>query len=211
MKRLLHMQTASKKSVSEYTRLLDPTNECRRGLLTQDEPVDQWDRWFVTLVGFNLDAATREDWEESFLESKIQALDTAHCPDPEGNLRKPKASNSSIQKTTKSISAYHAAATPPSTRRSSCVLCKAEHRIGMCPTFLERSVDHHWKYAREKGLCFNCLSQKHITTMYQSSFRCRLCQRPHERSYINRRQPPPPPPPPPPPRQSLQRSLQITV
>ena len=95
------MQPSLKKSVAEFTRLLDTTNECRRGVRALGEPVDHWDRWFVNLIVFNLDVHTRELREQhlpadnapptydqlvKFLESKIQALDTTHCPDLEGNI-----------------------------------------------------------------------------------------------------------------------------
>ena len=60
LQHLLRCVEVSKKSVPEYTRLLDTTNECRRGLLNLGEPINQWDRWFVSLTVFKLGETTRE-------------------------------------------------------------------------------------------------------------------------------------------------------
>ncbi|XP_014238751.1 uncharacterized protein LOC106660330 [Trichogramma pretiosum] len=44
MKRLLYMPKAVTRSVAEVTRLLETSNECRRGLSALGEPVEHWHR-----------------------------------------------------------------------------------------------------------------------------------------------------------------------
>ena len=58
--KLLSMQQATSRSVSEITRFMDISDECRRALRLLDRPIDQWDDWFVHLIVHNLDADTRE-------------------------------------------------------------------------------------------------------------------------------------------------------
>ncbi|KAL7291717.1 hypothetical protein TKK_0014506 [Trichogramma kaykai] len=194
MKRLLYMPKATKKSVEEYTRLLDTTNECRRGLSSLGEPVDHWDRWFVSIIVFNLDTHTRELWEQhlpadgvppsyeqliKFLENRVQALDTANCADTETSQRSARFSKETAQKS-KSISAHHASgAQSPVRQVSKCTLCTAAHRLGSCPEFNKLSVDQRWKYARDQNLCFNCLSKAHKGSECPSAFKCRACKQLH--------------------------------
>ncbi|KAL7307639.1 hypothetical protein TKK_0000326 [Trichogramma kaykai] len=195
MKRLLYMPKAVKKSVAEITRLLDTSNECRRGLSALGEPVEHWDRWFVSLIVFNLDNNTRELWEPhlpddgapptytqlvKFLENKVQALDTANCPDPDTSARQSKNSKEASQRPSKSVSAHHAASADSSSRRQAkCSLRSADHRLGSCPDFLSYTIDQRWKYARDKSLCYNCLNKSHKGSECPSAFKCRTCKQAH--------------------------------
>ncbi|CAB0044201.1 unnamed protein product, partial [Trichogramma brassicae] len=195
MKRLLYMPKAAKKSVAEITRLLDTSNECRRGLSALGEPVEHWDRWFVSLIVFNLDNNTRELWEQhlpddgapptykqlvKFLENKVQALDTANCPDPDTAARQNKTSREASQKPSRSVSAHHAASADSSSRRQvKCSLCSAHHRLGSCPDFLSYTIDQRWKYAHDKSLCYNCLNKSHRGSECPSAFKCRTCKQAH--------------------------------
>ncbi|CAB0037057.1 unnamed protein product [Trichogramma brassicae] len=194
MKRLLYMPKAVKKSVEEYTRLLDTTNECRRGLRSLGKPVEHWDRWFVSIIVFNLDNQTRELWEQhlpadgvpptydkliKFLENRVPALDTANCPDPDNSQRQTKTSKEVTQRS-KSASAYHASGSDSSTQRSTkCSLCAAEHYLGSCPEFNALTLDQRWKYARDHNLYFNCLSKSHKGSDCPSAFKYRMCKQTH--------------------------------
>ncbi|CAB0040755.1 unnamed protein product [Trichogramma brassicae] len=196
MKRLLYMQPATKKSVAEYTRLLDTTNECRRALRSLGEPVDQWDRWFVSIIVFNLDSDTREKWEQhipagdasptydqlvAFLENKVQALDTAHCSNASVQNRSAKSNKVSSSNSSKFVSAHHASSNSESSARKQfrCVLCSGEHRLGSCTDFNGYTTEQRWKYVKEQGLCFNCLSKAHKSAECTSTFKCRTCQQLH--------------------------------
>ena len=68
---LFSLTPASRKEVSDLTRLLDTTHECIRALKSLDHPVNSWDDWFVYLIVCNLQPVTREDWERSLEGSEI--------------------------------------------------------------------------------------------------------------------------------------------
>ena len=43
-----------------------------------------------------------------------------------------------------------------------CVFCSGSHRgIWSCRQFVQKSVEDRWNFAKEKQLCFHCLSKDH--------------------------------------------------
>uniref|UniRef100_A0ABD2W640 CCHC-type domain-containing protein n=1 Tax=Trichogramma kaykai TaxID=54128 RepID=A0ABD2W640_9HYME len=141
-----------------------------------------------------LDNQTREPWEQylpadavppsydkliKFLENRVQALDTANCPDPDNSQRQTKTSKEVTQRS-KSASVYHTSGSDPPTRRSTkCSLCAMEHRLGSCPEFNALTLDQRWKYTRDHNLCFNCFSESHKGSDCPFALNCRMCKQAH--------------------------------
>ncbi|XP_066916601.1 uncharacterized protein [Clytia hemisphaerica] len=57
-------------------------------------------------------------------------------------------------------------------RQFKCWLCSKDHKISKCPKILNASTDDRQKIVREKGLCFNCLSNNHLIKECPSKFTC---------------------------------------
>ena len=60
-----------------------------------------------------------------------------------------------------------------------CLLCCEKHRLMNCPQFKEMDVSQRFYIAKEKRLCFNCLSESHGSNKCTSSSRCRTCKQKH--------------------------------
>ena len=58
------------------------------------------------------------------------------------------------------------------TRRSSCLLCKDDHKLYMCKQFRSRSLSERVKYVTDNNLCCVCLSHDHITDACNVNYRC---------------------------------------
>ena len=164
LNKLLSMQPAICRSVAEITHLMDTTDEATRALLLLKRPVDQWDDWLVHLIVYNLDPDTREDWRKSlegelnfptyqqlvtFLEGRVQSLDTAHCNNSVMGKCKFKVNGS--PKTYNSLSEAPAS----TSARPQCIVCNAKHHLTYCPAFSNVSYDRKVKAVREHRLCLN--------------------------------------------------------
>ena len=57
-------------------------------------------------------------------------------------------------------------------RQVKCWLCSKDHKISKCLKILNASAEERQKIVREKGLCFNCLSNNHLIKECQSKFAC---------------------------------------
>ncbi|CAB0045358.1 unnamed protein product [Trichogramma brassicae] len=94
--------------------------------------------------------------------------------------RSAKSSKPSNSNSSKFVSAHHTSNSDSSARRQPrCLLCSGEHRLGACADFNGYSIEQRWKFVREQGLCFNCLSKAHKGADCTSAFKCRTCQQTH--------------------------------
>ena len=65
-----------------------------------------------------------------------------------------------------------------------CSFCNGlHHGIWACRQFEQRSVEERWNFAREKHLCFRCLSKDHRGKECRRSQPCKVngCQLNHQR------------------------------
>ena len=58
-------------------------------------------------------------------------------------------------------------------KQKHCIICKNEHPIFRCDTFLKLSVDERFKLVRLHKLCELCLRQNHKKSQCKSSYKCR--------------------------------------
>ncbi|CAI6357679.1 unnamed protein product [Macrosiphum euphorbiae] len=62
---------------------------------------------------------------------------------------------------------------------AACVLCKDSHPIYQCPKFVQKNVKQRFKFARDRHLCMNCLSNSHKTSECSSIHKCKHCASKH--------------------------------
>lgn len=60
------------------------------------------------------------------------------------------------------------------TQRNTCSLCKGQHALFSCKSFLNLSVQDRIARIKQLKLCFNCLRTGHVSTECKSS-QCRRC------------------------------------
>ena len=74
---------------------------------------------------------------------------------------------------------FHAGIKPEPSRSSRrCSLCSAEHYVGSCPIFLNKSSVDRRGHVRRLGLCFNCLGGHRVKDC-GSQRRCAVCRGNH--------------------------------
>ena len=73
-----------------------------------------------------------------------------------------------------------------------CPLCGGIHPLFKCKEFIDKKLEDRLKIARDNGLCFNCLSGKHLATNCKSHWNCLVsgCGKKHNtllhRTYVVR-------------------------
>ena len=196
MRRLLNLLSATSKSATEITSLLDGVAVACRAFTLLGRPVQHWDDWLVEIVTSRLDQSIREDWEKTlegnvnlptynalstFLENRARTLGAASGNGPLVTNQSP--SNKRVQtKVTKSISAYHTASKgqldKPPRPPAGCSLCKERHFLAYCPIFLKMNASEKKAHLGESRTCRNCLRIGHATSTCPSQDRCRAptCQ-----------------------------------
>jgi len=138
--------------------LHDQTNKAIQALSNLGCATEHWDDWLVFLVSQKLDKSSRKAWElklgdtvdypryrefDQFLASRIRAFD-AIAP---VNATE-KAQTTSKKKTL----ALHIA----STVLFSCSLCKVNHLLYQCSTFLKQTPSQRFEFIKNQKRCVNC-------------------------------------------------------
>ena len=168
-------------------KLCNTTHEVLRTLRTMKYPVDKYDLFIVCGLHERLDAETSKAWQLErkserpttkemleFLDRQAKATVLSHHS---SNDNRKRASTSrdggSAPKQAKPNvpSASHSGA---KTNVRLCKVCNANHAVHQCSTFRKMNFSERKKCAREKELCFNCLSPSHTSRECQSSS-CRRC------------------------------------
>ena len=60
-----------------------------------------------------------------------------------------------------------------------CPLCEGQHSLVKCRSFLNKSVDQRSDVIHEKGLCYGCFKQSHMSAGCRDRFTCEECGRHH--------------------------------
>ena len=114
----------------------------------------------------------------TFLEQIIRAKESAQPSPPESKQRSkmeatkdgPPKYNSQRKSSTFALCA--------STRDQRCCVCRQNHKIWSCVSFLSLSVKERYRKVLSKGLCFLCLEAGHTAEKCQGST-CKYCQSRH--------------------------------
>ncbi|XP_029171148.1 uncharacterized protein LOC114940595 [Nylanderia fulva] len=177
---LLNLPLLTTETAHDLRQLRDQTNKAIQALRNLNRPVEHWDDLLVLLVAQKLDKYSRKAWElklgdtveyprynelDQFLESRIRALE-AIVP-----LSKEKPSSTSKGK----ILVSHTA----STVSFACPLCKANHLLYQCSTFLKQTPSQRFDFIKQRKRCLNCFSSKHSVKDCSNSRVCRQCNKRH--------------------------------
>ena len=60
-----------------------------------------------------------------------------------------------------------------------CLYCQEDHTIEECSNYRNENLENRTKYAKQNGMCFNCLVRGHMTRFCEESMRCSKCSRKH--------------------------------
>lgn len=168
-------------------KLCNTTHEVLRTLRTMKYPVDKYDLFIVCGLHERLDAETSKAWQLErqserpttkemleFLDRQAKANVLSHH---QSNDNRKRASTSrdggSAPKQSKpNVPSASNSGTKANVR--SCKVCNGNHPVHQCTTFRKMNFSERKKCAKEKELCFNCLSPSHTSRDCQSSS-CRRC------------------------------------
>ncbi|XP_076660432.1 uncharacterized protein LOC143363786 [Halictus rubicundus] len=182
---LFSLPQVNSESSRELRDLRDRINVSTQALRNLKRPVDQWSDIIVFLGVQKLDRSSRKAWElklenanefptyaefDTFLESRSRALE-AMAPIQIGGptdtviVKRPK---------TKSL-ATHATAVSTAT----CSVCRQNHLIYRCPTFVAQSPSDRYNIIKTQRRCINCFSAKHASAQCTSQHHCKECKQRH--------------------------------
>lgn len=60
-----------------------------------------------------------------------------------------------------------------------CILCKHNHYLRACPSFLRMDGDTRLRTAQQHKFCINCLVQGHSVSQCRNKLNCTICKRHH--------------------------------
>ncbi|XP_033212150.1 uncharacterized protein LOC117169753 [Belonocnema kinseyi] len=175
-------QITSESSV-QIRKMLDNLNKHIRALATLGQSTDNWDSLLIYLLASKLDTNTARAWEKertgneipslndfkNFLKGRANLLETLEINNLKlKNDSKSKFENKGYSQNRKSFLA----------QKISCALCKEEHHIQNCPTFLSLTTQERAEKARSCKICLNCLRPGHFQRECRSSG-CKNCKGRH--------------------------------
>ncbi|XP_037929736.1 uncharacterized protein LOC119664296, partial [Teleopsis dalmanni] len=144
----------------------------------------------ISLIMEKTDAITRRKWNESrnfdtlpSWEDCSKLLDR-HCQFLEsldsgnGNQSSPQRKPNNLNSKTNRRSKQYAFVA--STSSNSCSICSSnEHLIQNCHRFKALEVVQRFEKVKGLKLCINCLSRRHHVVNCTSTFKCKVCAKPH--------------------------------
>lgn len=148
----------------------------------------QIDFVLVNLLLHKLDIETRERFELSIadsdelpsLQSLVDFVDS-HCralESVDGSCSKNKSIRKDFYSKSKlKVSTPVALVVNRNTLK--CVLCKQEHELHHCSSFLSKTPFERFKIVKSSHYCINCLSQSHLIKDCRSAFTCKKCRNKH--------------------------------
>ncbi|XP_052740238.1 uncharacterized protein LOC128198496 [Bicyclus anynana] len=197
---LFNIELLSRESEHSLRALIDNVNRNLRALASLGQPTEHWDTLIIHMVCSKVDNQTSMKWEEhrntldempslnqfnkflkdradvleSFNRNKAQHQRTSNPPNASGKNRN---TNPHRSVTLTSQSNTHVR-NINNKLRDPCVVCKGNHAIYSCPTFLNKTPELRLAEAQRLGLCINCLMSNHRTRHCYAS-RCRECKGRH--------------------------------
>ncbi|XP_011164919.1 uncharacterized protein LOC105199479 [Solenopsis invicta] len=200
---LLTLPLSAKETSAHLSGLLNTTNESINAFKSLKLPVEHWDMVFIQCIESKLAPATRMDWTKEvetfqdgffpkfelfkkFLEDRIQTLDRIEAVTQASADSKGKSSNGQQRSSGKQpkgkCTAVHTIVSSSSKSNSSkssdpgsCAHCQAPHFISKCKGFTALSQGKRKHLAANKGLCTNCLSNRHKVDECKSQGRWLVC------------------------------------
>lgn len=172
-----------KENGNAIRQILDGVLKHTRALQTLDRPTEHWDDLLVHIVASKLDLRTIREWENTinltqvpsftdfveFLKRRCQTLEAVAKIGNSNNWSPIHPRQSSHQKANNcNVATIH----------TKCTYCQGEHNIYQCKEFKNLSVSDRIKHTKSKGLCLNCLRDKHLAKDCASG-NCKVCSNRH--------------------------------
>ncbi|XP_071576422.1 uncharacterized protein [Temnothorax nylanderi] len=177
----VHAKPLIADSAESLRALLDVFTENTRALSMLDYPVEAWDFMLLNHLLEKLTPTLREKFEAAHMTVELPRYNhltkflAGYC------TVLASASNSSAQSSKSKPQPPKKAASTNSlvVQNAACPKCTEQHLLTKCPVFLQLSVQERYNFAREQGLCLNCLRAGHNLRNCSSTFTCRSCRAKH--------------------------------
>ncbi|GFR09281.1 integrase catalytic domain-containing protein [Trichonephila clavata] len=162
----------SGKSSTQILNLIDSTKEFVRMLESLEYKIDPTsDTLLMHMILFKLDINSRTWFERTFPTDVIPKLDEL--------LQFLVTQARSITSSFTKRNVQRKVTLVASNAQSQCPLCKGDHPLSRCDTFLKLSVQGRSDFVKTNNVCFNCLTQFYSVKICKSKFRCKRCKKPH--------------------------------
>lgn len=149
------------------------------------ESIDQWDSILIYLISEKFDASTQKEWESELLKcieppTQVTLLDflEKRCHFLEKIEKKVDLVNQLQDSRLKQGTKPQPRLSHAVTQRNTCSLCKGQHVLFSCKSFLDLSVQDRIARIKQLKLCFTCLKTDHMSTECKSSH-CSRCDKFH--------------------------------
>ncbi|XP_023953674.2 uncharacterized protein LOC112057425 [Bicyclus anynana] len=197
IKALFTYQTINREAPDLLRNLIDNYLKNLRSLKMLGEPVDSWDSILIYIIVSKLDKTTERAWEQyrntnlnksedsscrlkvdillTFLKDRADMLDTLQANVTKTHDFKKQNSHTN-SKVHCNISSTKSKA---QVTQRSCFLCKSNHFLYSCNTFLGLDLNARLKFIRDNKLCENCLRPGGHTASECRAGACRKCDEKH--------------------------------
>lgn len=170
--------------------LLDTFSENLSALKNLQFNPENWDFPLVQLIFEKLDEVTISRFELSYASSEMPSYETVieflekQCTAYDTIVlsslpKKGKPKNYIQNRTTNSVNPRQSSAYFASANNTSCPLCKGNHLLFKCASFLTKSPQDRYNFVKQNKICVNCLSQTHNFKRCNSQNTCHNCNKRH--------------------------------
>ncbi|XP_011860876.1 PREDICTED: uncharacterized protein LOC105558010, partial [Vollenhovia emeryi] len=176
VKGLYELKKCQEDSAPSLQTLIDGIWKNFHALKALRQPVDQWDALLTHLILTKLDARSRGEVEKAAPSDRLQTFtelmtllaDRVRILEAVSSVE-PNKAKSKVDKSSKSLVAMNALP---------CSICKGEHAIFRCKSFLDMTPQLRLETVRKRSLCYNCLTSAH-TKQDCKAGNCRICHKRH--------------------------------
>lgn len=150
------------------------------------------ERWRCYVCEFQERQNNRPQFPDlvSFLEKQVRVVsdpvygDIQDRPtrtlERQSNKTKPSKSTGASFATSVSTSSSHLVPHSKSNlTQTSCPMCNTNHTLDCCSALMKRKHKEKLDFLKEKGICFGCLHQGHISKHCKQRLTCRVCSKQH--------------------------------
>jgi hypothetical protein len=176
VKLLFSLATVKIESHTALRRLVDEAQLNLRALQSLDLPTDKWDTLVIHIIANKLDSSTRYHWENYPLKDVVPKLEELFkCLSERARVLESVSSN----RVTTAKPQGHPKLALHVNDRDECSLCNGQHSLSQCEQFNRSTTEFRSNHVKTKGLCFNCLSNKHKIKACKSKYNCKKCGKRH--------------------------------
>lgn len=187
LKSLVHQPSQTKENASLLRGLIDSVTDSLNGLRTLGVPTDNWDPLIIYLIIEKIPTETHSSWQSSRATNNDLPTLTAFIEFLENRFRTLEAIADKPSHHNPFSADSHPKSNPRAQRHHShmastnfeCVLCKDNHYIRACPSFLRMNVKDRFKTAQQNHICINCLVPGHTVSQCHNKMNCTVCDRRH--------------------------------